>query len=1467
MKRNSKRFLSLFLSIPMAMSLVATPVSATVPDGDSETTVVTDPGTQENTEETAPETVEEPQEEAAETTTEESQEGADETASQGNTVFTVQDSLSTFTVDTSKIEAPEINVNEMQLTEEELNSVDESDPEIATIKEELQNIKVLNADGESVALTEEQIQTVLGMYTQYQEQWQDNADVLGVQSPFYLQFNDDGEDGLGVLGEMLTLAGVSVDDVRSGNYSYDDLTGMIMNFLYGDQFGIKYYGDTIRTKRNEALQAVKDSGAQTDVQKILVLNTWLSQNNTFDMSYIMNQMGDEPVMTAPEPQQNEHYDEIYAAMEEVYRPQIEAQFQSQFRTVAEQQVGLAIWQNAIKSAVAQQYQAQNPDATEEDVNTYAEQYMTENADAIATDPRAYVVEHLGGEEVAAQMETQVNGYLASEEGQAAVESAYTQIMDTQIPDLGNMTPNQAIEEYTKQAAAGLTDGILGYWEGNHIGALAEGASVCMGYAKAFAYLMQCMYPEIYLKDGATDIDVASNWKTAADLYYDENGNLDISQNYNVDLVRITFNASVSMYGEPQPDFSSDHFWNAVKVDGKWYYVDPCYTDVFSEVMNRDRVETNGYMNHTYFMISHSSLAEMFDGNYSEIKTLYADCDGTVVNEDYTSSDYEGSWVTRVVSNVYSDGEYIYYMYDSTDLLEMLREYNNSQGNYQDMEFEDAVYKIVRHKITDTDLGDGDTDYETLIDFNSGDSVTVYNPETGEMEANEMLTELYANFVEEQSVYPAIHTTPVLYGEKLYFNVSNSILSYDLATGAVAEVKEYNTVNVVRDKTEVFGAMGFDVDNSAEEPDFTFENHPIAGMTLKDDGQLYVDIATNLSYIAGRDPHDYTDSSSYGYEFEESNYNPDYNEFANQMMDDQGISDDMLEQMGYKREINDNAEFMWVANATETLDMAHFGGDTHEYSTVTVDSYCGRDGFTENRCTTCGAIEAESRVVDEDSAYDGHHYVLFSEEYYTKDESENWNTGDTYVCTVCGFHIAEPTEPKQNSNMTDEEYEEQMAQYEEEKAIYDEAVATAGHTYTAAEPQWSEDFTSVTFSGLQCSSACTERKNSLDCLLNDDTVTVTLTEAVTAPAELTASEGTCAEGVTSTYTATGEAEGYAYTVTTTNTWEAGDHVFVNGKCIKCGEADPDSIAAPTIESVYSRVQTTAKVTWDAVDNAVGYQLWRSTDPNAADEDWTLTKTINSSNMDQYAKEDGTIQYTNVELEVGVTYYYKVRSFALQSGATDESDEASRIYSEFSDVAYMPAAVVMGDVYSAATNKVRLNWNEVGGADGYQIWRQNEDGSYSIVKTLGDKDNTLTDDQGATTAYSNVGLEAGKTYTYKMRAFSIPTDGTKVFGAYSDEITVAVMPESTTVSAESINANSVNISWESVSGAAGYQIWMSTSSDGEYQIAKGINDGSTIFYTKYELESGSTYYFKVRAFTDVDGKKTFGAYSNVVSVQVK
>ena len=49
-----------------------------------------------------------------------------------------------------------------------------------------------------------------------------------------------------------------------------------------------------------------------------------------------------------------------------------------------------------------------------------------------------------------------------------------------------------------------------------------GTSVCLGYSKAFTYLVQCLDKEVYLKDKNGSYD-SGNWKTAKELYYtDEN---------------------------------------------------------------------------------------------------------------------------------------------------------------------------------------------------------------------------------------------------------------------------------------------------------------------------------------------------------------------------------------------------------------------------------------------------------------------------------------------------------------------------------------------------------------------------------------------------------------------------------------------------------------------------------------------------------------------------------------------------------------------------------------------------------------------------------------------------------------------------------------------------------------------------------------------------------------------------------
>ena len=926
---------------------------------------------------------------------------------------------------------------------------------------------------------------------------------------------------------MLALDGKSVQDVRDGKVSYDDLTGMIFTFTYGDKLGIQYYGTDVENGRKEALAAVDASGAQTKAQKLLVLNDWLAHNNTFDMSYIMNsgkETDDDKPMIAKDPQKQEHEDEVYDEIYKVYEPQIKQNFHDQIYAGIKQDLLVKFYKNAIAQTLVKAGQS------EEDANAYVEA----NKEAIEKDPEAFVKENLPDAAEPLKQEAdkfiknaEENGVEVSEGVTMTVEQLTQRQLDSDDPALdmdGDGTKEtsfkQAIPIYAKQAATGMTTGVINYWEGSQFGAFGMGTSVCLGYSKAYTYLVQCLDKDVYLKDTNAGYD-SSNWKTAKELYYGSDGKtLDINAGYTVDLVRISFQSNVTMYGEEQEDFGSDHYWNAVKVDGQWYYVDPCYTDVYTEVMSRDRVETDGDMNHTFFLFSDTSARKLYDGNFSTLRSLYTNA--------ATVKDYETAWMARATSNVYYADGYAYYMYDSTDLFDKVNSTSMNQSQKA------AEYKIVRHTLTNKDTGDGDSDYETLINFtdkkNDDDDdtfVSVLNKD-GKLEKNDSLTKLYAQFVDEQSIYPSIGLTAALYTDgKIYFNVSNDIVSYNPADGAVAVVKEYNTVSAVRDTTKLFGGMAFTT-TSKDKADFTVTNHPIAGLTVKGD-KLIVSIGTNFAFISGKSK--LLDHSSYGYEFEETDYNPTYTNYKKyqQFMGSQS---------------NDNDEFMWSANFVDTVDMKTLTGTSHTYEKVSVPAYCGRNAFTEERCSDCGLIKEGTRVEAENTAHE-HHYIKFHETYYTKADSGNWNEADNYVCPECGACITEPVKSK---------FEQANSTYEKRKAIWDEAQKNAaeGHAYTATDAEWSDDHTSVTFQNLKCET-CANQINKLDCLLesdenatnkaNRDSIEKALSEKVTATAKLAGHTGTCEQGVTMYYKAADKtADGVKYVVTTTEAKEAGKHAY-------------------------------------------------------------------------------------------------------------------------------------------------------------------------------------------------------------------------------------------------------------------------------------------------------------------------------------
>ncbi|MGN8962743.1 hypothetical protein, partial [Bariatricus sp. HCP28S3_D3] len=1174
MKKRMKKLASLLLSVSMTFSMISFPVYATpADDTENETAVTTESPETEEPADAAGETTEPVAEEQETTQPEPTNPDTTEPEAQQEeeqpTVTPIEENFTGYTVHAEDIDVSGVTPYSVPVDEENAVEVDENDPVTSTIEEELNGMTVLSEEGESVALTEEQIQQILYMWKQYQDQCNDNANLLGVQQPFFLSYNDNKEDGLGVLGEMLVLAGYTVDQVRSGAYSFDDLMGMIQNFYYADQFGIKYYAGAIAEKRDEAIQEVKESGAETMAQKLLVLNDWIAHQATFDMGYIMkgdtdgDGEKDDPLMVAKNPQKHEHYDEIYDQMYAIYEKQIGDQFRSQIKAGVEAQFRQQYYEGAIKSIIKQNCIDQG--MSEEDAEAQAQAYMDEHAEAISEDAAGFVESEFGPE-AAAQLSADADEFIkkANTEGvevQPGVTMTIDQIveqqMDQPLDDLDGMTPNKAIPVYAKQAAEGLTQGILGAWEGNHIGILAEGKGVCAGYSKAFSYIVQYMSPEYYGKDGAgTNMSVSENWKTPDELYYttdaDGNKTLDINKDYIVDMVRITYDANTTMFGEKSP-FGEVHFWNAVKVDRKWYYVDPCYADIYVECMNRDRVEIDGTMNHMYFLFSDSTARELYDGNMEEIATLYKDA--------ATDTSYEDSWFARISSNAYSDGKNFYYLYDSTDQLSMMREFGNMQGSEGSQDFDesklealiagsDPDYKIVYHPITDKDEKKGaDSDFTTLIDFNPKDeddntlSAQVYDPEEGKMVDNELLTYLFAKYKEECDIYPSIMLTAAMYDGKIYFNLSNCILSYELSSGAVSIVKEYDKVSGKRDNTNPFGGMAFTTCSEGEAA-FTFTNRPIAAMTIKEDGNMYVSIATNLGFISGK--KSVNDISSYGYEYEESNYNPNYSDYTQ----NSGYSDEQLAEMGYSKETNDNDEFMWSAVFVDTFEM----GTTceHNYETVT-ETFCGRDGYTEKRCTKCGAVDDGSRVVNEGTACD-HHYVHFNERYYTKDGNGNWNSGDCYVCTVCGFAIEEPTEPKESSP----NYDEQKAEYDKEKAVYDHAVEIAGHTYEVTSNDsvnWNKENTAATVTGEANCAICQGRK--LDVLgahEHDDENKLNAENSVTDPitlenVELTVGEngktvsGTCDTGLTINYVATGTTDdGKKIVAKKTETTKAGRHDY-------------------------------------------------------------------------------------------------------------------------------------------------------------------------------------------------------------------------------------------------------------------------------------------------------------------------------------
>lgn len=311
------------------------------------------------------------------------------------------------------------------------------------------------------------------------------------------------------------------------------------------------------------------------------------------------------------------------------------------------------------------------------------------------------------------------------------------------------------------------------------------------------------------------------------------------------------------------------------------------------------------------------------------------------------------------------------------------------------------------------------------------------------------------------------------------------------------------------------------------------------------------------------------------------------------------------------------------------------------------------------------------------------------------------------------------------------------------------------------------------------------------------------------------------GKTRNYTDTGLKNGisYYYKVMSLKTIESKKYTSLYS-AVKRGVA----MAAPALPNASMVGDTGIKLTWKAVKGADGYQLYRAT---AEKGSYSLIWSGSG------------LTYTDIVPKIGTTYYYKLRVYIL--------DSSTKVYGPFSKVRDSVVLQAPANITTAGAGSttVKISWSGVTGAGGYELFRTTEE-KVSYKKMY----------SGSAKSYTNSGLNSGEVYYYRARAYKT-LSGVTYYGPYSD-VKPGFSLAAPTVTTSTVNLTSLKVTWTAVAGADAYQLYRSTSASGSYSL---VTSGSDRSYTDSPVSSGTAYYYKTRAFVEIDGQKIYGPFSAV------
>ena len=184
-------------------------------------------------------------------------------------------------------------------------------------------------------------------------------------------------------------------------------------------------------------------------------------------------------------------------------------------------------------------------------------------------------------------------------------------------------------------------------------------------------------------------------------------------------------------------------------------------------------------------------------------------------------------------------------------------------------------------------------------------------------------------------------------------------------------------------------------------------------------------------------------------------------------------------------------------------------------------------------------------------------------------------------------------------------------------------------------------------------------------------------------------------------------------------------------------------------------------------------------------------------------------------------------------------------------------VNGLSYKASYNQITLNWNKVGNATGYNVYRYYPStGKSKLYKTVTGNSVKITD------------LSANTGYSFTVEAYKDSNEGITLIGERSNVFKAYTSPKAPNIiSAVSPIPQKIRVRWRKSSGISGYQIMWSTSSDfsSNYKTVNALSKNTSAVITT--AQSNKKYYVRMRAYRIRDGKKIYSPWSGRLYTKVK